>query len=187
MGSMNLVAVQRQTQALAPRLQHAVRLLQMSSAEFAAVLSQSLASNPFLEAEEVADEAEFEPSPDAALDARDAADSSSEEEDRLTVDRLMDGAPDPDEVLDTAFESDAADERLPGEASDRDLWLADGVFSSGSGSGAGEDGEAGSLIDRTASGLPLNAHLHAQLGLTPLNNRLALLARAIVESLDDDG
>jgi RNA polymerase sigma-54 factor len=40
---------QRQHQALTPRLQHAVRLLQLSSLDFAHELSQLLSSNPFLE------------------------------------------------------------------------------------------------------------------------------------------
>ncbi len=42
----------RQTQTASPRLQHAVRLLQMSSLDFAAMLRDSLSSNPFLETEE---------------------------------------------------------------------------------------------------------------------------------------
>jgi len=41
----------RQHQALTPRLQHAVRLLQLSSLDFAHELSQLLSSNPFLEEE----------------------------------------------------------------------------------------------------------------------------------------
>jgi RNA polymerase sigma-54 factor len=42
----------RQTQTLSPRLQHAVRLLQMSSLDFAAMVRDKLGSNPFLEGEE---------------------------------------------------------------------------------------------------------------------------------------
>lgn len=43
--------------SLSPRLQHAVKLLQMSSLDFSQVLSNALGSNPFLEAEEGTDEA----------------------------------------------------------------------------------------------------------------------------------
>ena len=42
----------RQSQTLSPRLQHAVRLLQMSSLDFAALVRDKLDSNPFLEGEE---------------------------------------------------------------------------------------------------------------------------------------
>ena len=43
---------QRQQQTLTPRLQQAVRLLQLSSVDFAQELQQAMASNPFLEPEE---------------------------------------------------------------------------------------------------------------------------------------
>jgi RNA polymerase sigma-54 factor len=54
---------------LSPRLQRAVRLLQMSSQDFAQVVRDALDSNPFLEQEEVgppADQAAPEPQADAA-------------------------------------------------------------------------------------------------------------------------
>jgi DNA-directed RNA polymerase specialized sigma54-like protein len=50
--SLDLRSEQRQTRTLSPRLQHAVRLLQMSSLDFAAMVRDSLGQNPFLEAEE---------------------------------------------------------------------------------------------------------------------------------------
>ena len=53
MPSLQIRADHRQTQTLSPRLQHAVRLLQMSSLDFAALVRDALGSNPFLEAEEV--------------------------------------------------------------------------------------------------------------------------------------
>ncbi|HET9207162.1 MAG TPA: hypothetical protein VFO28_13050, partial [Burkholderiaceae bacterium] len=42
----------RQTQTLSPRLQHAVRLLQMSSLDFVHELHEVVNRNPFLEQEE---------------------------------------------------------------------------------------------------------------------------------------
>lgn len=44
-----LNTTQRQHQTISPRLQHAVRLLQMSSLEFAAMVADQLGRNPFLE------------------------------------------------------------------------------------------------------------------------------------------
>lgn len=52
MGSMDFRAEQRQHQALSPKLQHAVRLLQLSSLDFAQEVNQALGRNPFLEVEE---------------------------------------------------------------------------------------------------------------------------------------
>ena len=49
---MGFVAAQRLTHTASPRLQHAVRLLQMSSLEFAALVRGALDTNPFLEADE---------------------------------------------------------------------------------------------------------------------------------------
>ena len=52
MTSIDIRTTQRQTQTLSPRLQHAVRLLQMSSLDFAAMVRDTLGRNPFLETEE---------------------------------------------------------------------------------------------------------------------------------------
>lgn len=68
MSSMALHADHRQQQTLSPRLQHAVKLLQLSSLEFAQELNQLMGSNPFLESEEA--EAEVEPQ-DETEDERD--------------------------------------------------------------------------------------------------------------------
>jgi len=52
MPSMNLSFESRQQHTLSPRLQRAVRLLQLSSLDFAQELQETLSKNPFLEAEE---------------------------------------------------------------------------------------------------------------------------------------
>ncbi len=64
MSSMDFRADQRQQQALSPKLQHAVRLLQLSSLDFAQEVSQALGRNPFLEVED-GDDAEPAPAEDA--------------------------------------------------------------------------------------------------------------------------
>ena len=43
---------QRQHQTLTPRLQQAVRLLQLSSLDFALEVNQAMGNNPFLEPDE---------------------------------------------------------------------------------------------------------------------------------------
>jgi RNA polymerase sigma-54 factor len=56
MNALTLQARAVQTTAFSPKLQHAVRLLQMSSLEFARCLHDEAQSNPFLEVEEAPDE-----------------------------------------------------------------------------------------------------------------------------------
>lgn len=64
MSSLGLHAGTSLQPAISPRLQRAVRLLQMSSLEFAQVVRQALDTNPFLEAEEP--QAESDPLPGEA-------------------------------------------------------------------------------------------------------------------------
>ena len=54
--TVGLAALQRQAQTASPRLQQAVKLLQMSSLEFAALVRSAVDSNPFLEPEDSAEE-----------------------------------------------------------------------------------------------------------------------------------
>ncbi len=159
MGSMDFRAEHRQAQVLSPRLQHAVRLLQMSSLDFAAMVRDTLGKNPFLETEE-GEEGEGS---DGGDDADDASPTASAD------------APD---MPDTPF-ADGCDD---GRDDDRDLWQAD----IGSAPRRAEDGEM-SALDMTAVETSLNTHLHGQLNVLPLAPRDLLLARVIVESLDDDG
>src|SRR5215470_8766733 len=63
MGSMDFRTEQRQQQTLSPRLQHAVRLLQLSSLEFAQQVHDALGKNPFLEEDTDAEEGAAEAAP----------------------------------------------------------------------------------------------------------------------------
>src|SRR6185436_9680726 len=65
---------------------------------------------------------------------------------------------------------------------DRALWQADGRQQPQRAS----DGEL-SALDLVAVDTMLNAHLHAQLNVLSLSPRDLMLARTVVESLDDDG
>ncbi|MDG0854235.1 RNA polymerase factor sigma-54 [Roseateles puraquae] len=162
---MDLRADHRQTQTLSPRLQHAVRLLQMSSLDFAAMLRDTLGRNPFLEVDE-ADGSEPEPAtgPLAPGEVAPAA-AAGDAEPRLgaEIDAEVDAAGPPD------------------DGGDRDLWNAES-----SGPRRAEDGEV-SALDLMAVETSLTAHLHGQLNVLPLSARDLALARTIVESLDDDG
>lgn len=175
MGSLDLRVDHRQTLTLSPRLQHAVRLLQMSSLDFAATLRDALGRNPFLEAEEG--------------DGGDVLEGQQPTMSVLDGETLPAPLDEPGAQHDTPM-APADVELAPGaidgagslDGSDRDLWTAD----SGSGLRRAEDSELGAL-DLMAVETPLNAHLHTQLNVLPLPARDLLLARAVVESLDDDG
>jgi len=156
MSALTLRADQRQQQSLSPRLQQAVRLLQLSSMEFAEEVRGALDSNPFLEA------VEDEPvaAPAAAAPAVLAADAA-------TGEAPAEAAVEPGPALDDHEHED---------------WHV-----GGSGDGArGEDGEF-SPMNSVAAPTTLADALHGQLNVLPLPPRDAILARAIVDSLDDDG
>jgi RNA polymerase sigma-54 factor len=193
-------AEHRQSQALSPRLQHAVRLLQMSSLDFATMVRDTLGSNPFLDIELGGEDLQ-----DAALDAGSGAgatQSAFDGGDGGDGDRLayadgereaqreserdgngLSGAGDGDSAQATGGDAgDSADSA--DSANDRDLWQADGGVTSGP---RGHEGGELSALDLLAADTPLNQHLHRQLGLLPLTARDLMLARTIVESLDDDG
>jgi RNA polymerase sigma-54 factor len=158
----------RQQQALSPRLQHAVRLLQMSSLDFASELRDTMERNPFLEPGE-GDE-------DLAEVARLAGVPTSSIAEPLAT---------PDEIATPDAGGELAD---PGgvdepDFGEREAWLADGVPVP---TREGDEGAVG-VLDLMAAGTGLRAHLHGQLNLLSLPPRDMVLARAIVESLDDDG
>jgi RNA polymerase sigma-54 factor len=170
----------RQIQTLSPRLQHAVRLLQMSSVEFAAQLRASLGQNPFLEADESEGEAPadlpFATDHDAPGSVQ--TDAALAEGFGASADSMI--SSDASDPMASAS-SDDADDSID-RSDDRDLWQADGA----SRLLRADDGD-GSVMDTVAAETMLNEHLHAQLNLLPLSPRDLMLARAIVESLDDDG
>ncbi|HEY9109798.1 MAG TPA: RNA polymerase factor sigma-54 [Roseateles sp.] len=71
MNSLHLQAAARQTAALSPRMQHAVKLLQMSSLEFAALMRDVAGTNPFLEVGEAEADGEDAPRHEDHGDDRD--------------------------------------------------------------------------------------------------------------------
>lgn len=168
MPERSLRVIQQQHQALSPRLQHAVRLLQMSSLDFAQTLAETLGRNPFLEAEE-GDEMPLSPGltalvnplaePGSATAARDEGSLLETPSDDGGLDELGHSEPPPD--------AGTWNDALPSAPK-------------------GDGGEV-SATELVASSTGLNTHLHGQLNLLPLSERDMALAKALVEMLDDDG
>ena len=150
----------RLNQTLSPRLQHAVRLLQMSSLDFAAMVRDTLGKNPFLEIEEGDDGDDDDADDDPSAPATEP----------------------PGDDFDSADGADSIGVYDAEGSSDRDLWQAD----SGAGRQRFDDGET-SALDSMAFEPSLAMHLHGQLNLLHLQPRDLALARTLVESLDDDG
>ncbi len=157
MGTIFMEMRQRGQMTLTPRLQQSVRLLQLSSLEFAQELQQALASNPFLE--EIEDEQENESDglhpagPDIAVPA--SEESFPREE---PVDDSI--APSSDTYGDNHPEATAARTR--------------------------EDGEA-DWTEWTEATPSLRDHLQGQLQLCSLSSRDRGLCQLLIEALDDDG
>lgn len=179
MTAMDLRVEHRQQQALSPRLQHAVRLLQMSSLDFAQVVHEVLGRNPFLEDEALLSDG-ADGADGVAVPGVPVADTPV---DGLSADgemRLSDGA------LAPASDGgeDGGDDR--GEMSagedERESWQGDGTNRLR----RAEEGEM-SVMELLAAEPSLATQLHAQVDLLPLGERDRALAKAIVESLDDDG
>lgn len=147
----------RQHQTLTPRLQHAVRLLQLSSLDFAQEVQEAMGKNPFLEMDEAAEAS-------AAPDERDG--SAQAPAATATV----------VEVPAASSEADAVWER--------ENWQSVGGGSSSSASGTGDtDG----VMEMVAADVDLRQHLHGQVNVMPLSDRDRALVGTVIESLDDDG
>ncbi|MEO9103152.1 MAG: RNA polymerase factor sigma-54 [Burkholderiaceae bacterium] len=179
MPSMIQNTEQRQQHTLSPRLQHAVRLLQLSSLDFAQELNGMLATNPFLESEDIdamlaADEEGQE------TEAMTTHDESPLEPEQLFAEQDP-GAPRLDAEFDRLQQDDAA-----GMDSERELWQSDGAGAAQAQAHEGS-GQDASALDFMASHLSLAAHLHTQIDVLPLPTRDRVLAKALIESLDEDG
>jgi RNA polymerase sigma-54 factor len=147
----------RQHQTLTPRLQHAVRLLQLSSLDFAQEVQAAMGKNPFLEM----DESPGEQAP-AVADVPDAP-SSDDGYGRIEI------------VTPT-----------PGETQpwERDSWQATG--GGGTRGASSGDGDT-SAMEMVAADESLREHLHRQINVRHLSARDRVLCATLIESLDDDG
>ena len=158
MSQLALKLDSRQNQALTPRLQYAVRLLQLSSLEYEQELHEVMSRNPFLETDESASTRLSSPG-ELEFPAVPPADT-----------------PEPTSIADhsESVESEAAWER--------DSWLQPSL---GSRDGAAEAGL--SATEMMVDDVGLRDHLRSQANLLPVSPRDRVLLCALIESLDDDG
>jgi RNA polymerase sigma-54 factor len=150
---------QRQQQTLTPRLQQAVRLLQLSSLDFAQEVQQAIGNNPFLEPDES--------DPDSAASTAPAS----------TPQEVAAEAP----LMGTVTEIAAVDP-TPDNSWEGEGWSQYGNTRRNNGSDHDFD-----MGDITAADESLRDHLRGQLQLLASSPRDRTLMMTIVEALDDDG
>jgi RNA polymerase sigma-54 factor len=176
----------KQQQTMSPRLQHAVRLLQMSSLEFAQKVHEALGTNPFLELDEGDGEGGASPEVRAegletvGLEPPGTGVAASGELPTLPVTDSLSDLQAPDGAagtMDSAYDAESSGD------GDREFWQSD---TGSPGARQAPDGE-GSVMDRMAVEDSLAHYLASQINVLPLPERDRVLAHAIIESLDDDG
>lgn len=148
---------QRQHQTLTPRLQQAVRLLQLSSLDFALEVNQAMGNNPFLEADEV--EAEAPAATEGNVDSP-----------------AVDAEP-------AAADAAAPSAETPAEAAwEGESWSQYGTPSRSNGGDGDFD-----FSDITPASLSLRDHLLAQSKWLEASPRDRAVMATIIDGLDDDG
>lgn len=156
-----------QSLTMTPQLQQAIRLLQLSSLELSAEITQALESNPMLEAEEDGDN----------LD--DELDASEIPEEELDADGLQDPA-DPEMTgdMEDSWDAELPDD-LPVDSSWDDVYLPS---TTPSGPASDDDFQPEDSSEET-----LQDHLLWQLNLTPMSDSDRAIALAIIDGIDSAG
>lgn len=168
----------RQQQALTPRLQQAVRLLQLSSLDFAQAIRDAMGNNPFLEPEEAFD-ANQDDSPS------DFSPSSSLADAPLSL--IPNDTPECPPTL-PANDHDNGGDQIDSRSDqaddnwERDSWEPDG----GAPRQASHDNDF-NVFDMVPADVGLRQHLRTQANVLPLSDRDRALVGCVIESLDDDG
>lgn len=158
---------QSQSLVMTPQLQQAIKLLGLSNLEIETFIGEALDANPLLElGEGAAEPAAAQVEPEEAR--RTTLESSP-------VDQLVsEGRGDEDRPLD-----------IDHGALDLDRDTGDGDWGGELRLARGEDGPG--IDDRADTALSLADHLHAQIGATTRDPRLAFVARHIADQLDEAG
>lgn len=155
-----------QSLTLTPQLQQSIKLLQLSTIELNQEIERFLAENPLLEREDGDD------APPPPRNESSPSESSNSNDSN---------APEGESAHESERESDSSSSEMP-DFSDSGDW------GSGSGSPRSRDDEDDrDFQDIQAASTSLRDHLNQQISLSPMSDRDRLLARFIIEALDDDG
>ena len=147
-----------QSLTLTPQLQQSIKLLQLSTIELNQEIERFLAENPLLEREDGDDSPPVAPRGEGATESATGTTETPQEAPERE-------APDTDTTPD--FPESSAD------------W--------GSSSRSRDDEDERDFQDVQAASISLRDHLNSQISLSPMSDRDRLLARFIIEAIDDDG
>ena len=155
---------QAQSLTLTPQLMQSIRLLQLSHFELNTFVEEELLRNPLLEREDGGDTADAEqPEAAAAIDYEDIVAQSERLGDADTI----------AETYDTAAEN-----RVPEQAASESGFRHEG---------GSPDGEGADLDQFVAGRLPLRDHLERQADMLLRTQADRLIARHLIDGLDDAG
>jgi RNA polymerase sigma-54 factor len=163
MATLTLGTEHRQQQTLSPRLQRAVRLLQLSSLDFAHEVQDILGKNPFLEGDEGDEIDDF-------VEAGKPGGASLASDERIDAEPIASVETSETEVANAEVDAD------------HENWQSDGTSTRRRNDGIDSGG-----LELRAAEESLADHLLRQLCVLPLQPRDLALVEAIVGSLDDDG
>ncbi|HEY9064882.1 MAG TPA: RNA polymerase factor sigma-54 [Burkholderiaceae bacterium] len=166
----------RQNQTLTPRLQHAVRMLRLSSLEYLQELRGMSDANPFLELEDTEPNAE---SLDSAAESPLAIVAASIADDNTA----RDGGPDIVADIDPSAGSDAGALDDTGWESPPEM----PTWQSASSADRGRSHDGLGALEAMPAAIELRQHLHGQANVLALSERDRALLYVVIESLDDDG
>ncbi|WP_026941754.1 RNA polymerase factor sigma-54 [Hellea balneolensis] len=167
--SPKLQVKQGQSLVMTPQLQQAIKLLQLSNIELSAFVEEQLESNPLLE--------------------RGTGDENRRGEDVANVE-AADPSVSVDAPASNASDMDAPDHAMNSEATASDIaadvggsvdWSKAGTGGSFNGSGEYD------AVANTAAEKSLSEHLHEQLAMLHLSDRDRLIARHLIDHVDENG
>jgi RNA polymerase sigma-54 factor len=180
--SVSLALGARQNLSISPRMQQAIRLLQLSALDFELELRNSVMTNPFLEETE---EAEAAATAGAALDGE--PDILSVTEPALAADAQME----PSAIVADGLEAAVLADTQPAVDRAEDLFGTDSPLPDDfafdrapSAPGNDEDGPQLGWVGETRG---LRDHLRQQLYASRCSEREVLAGEIVIETLDDDG
>ena len=180
MNQASLKLTSHQNQTLTPRLQMAVRLLQMSALDYEQELHGLMAKNPFLEIDEAA--------ASRGADANDANETNhASDANDFGANEQPSAPPDVQTDREPADAVASAEDAAGWDASESALDAAHDGSSSVSRDGAASPSTASSATDLMVAHSDLRQHLQAQVNLLRLTLRERALACAVIDAVDDDG
>ncbi|MDR2710447.1 MAG: RNA polymerase factor sigma-54 [Burkholderiales bacterium] len=159
---------------LSPQLQQAIRLLQLSTLDLNEEIERVLEDNPLIEIDSDSGEGVFETSLDTPDFSEVVAAPPAEETASVGEEKGAEAGDAANDITDTLNDFDEAD------AVERE----DYVLTSDEGGGIAAEEER---AFQYAAGVSLREHLLSQLALTPADDNIRIIIKALIDEIDDNG